>query len=107
MNDQRKTAASELRRIRKECRFTVRGMARNLNLTPSYWSKCERGLVVAGVETYESACALLGIHGEQRLHLFQRLGVIDAETRDLFERLYRQDPEAVKAGLKSLAEQAS
>lgn len=69
---------------------SLRAMARTLNLSPSYYSKIERGDVIASVETYSRiliACgivdrrAFLESIGFVRMEVFIRPGLLLIGTR--------------------------
>ena len=65
--------------------WSLRQFARHLSLSPSYYSKIERGEVVASLETYEALFDALSMEKEP---LLASLGMVDSETMEAVHFAY-------------------
>lgn len=89
-----------IREARLKKRIGLRDFVKRLHISPSYYSKVERGLALASVFTYEYICEELELDAPA---LLAPLGLVDSMTRRLFEDLYREDPASMKAALEKLS----
>ncbi|MDX1971081.1 MAG: helix-turn-helix transcriptional regulator [Candidatus Sumerlaeia bacterium] len=90
-----------IRTARLAQQISLRQFAQVVELSPSYYSKVERGEALAGSETYELICNKLGL--DAKLFL-PKIGLIDTETRRLFEEHYRANTEELTGFLRKMSE---
>lgn len=90
-----------IRAARLDRQISLRSFAAEMDLSPSYFSKVERGEALAGTTTYERICARLELDPKE---LLQDLGLIDSETQRLFEEQYRANAREVEGLLRKMAE---
>lgn len=98
-----KQVGDEFRLARQRKGISLRKFSETLNLSPSYYSKVERGEVVAGPKTYMAICHSLGIAHEG---ILEKVGKVDpeieaiiterqADASGLFRTLHHLPPEAI------------
>lgn len=95
-----KRLGGEIRSAREARKISLRQFAPEVELSASYYSKVERGEVLAEISTYERICKALGLDPEK---VFPKALVIDSEAVRLFEEAYRANAGAVKGELRKIA----
>jgi transcriptional regulator with XRE-family HTH domain len=76
-----------LRATRELKGISLRKFAAEIDVTPSYYSKLERGIMLAGNTTYERICEKLGLDSEEVL---EKIGLVDSEFEQDAIKYYRE-----------------
>ncbi|MCB2156545.1 helix-turn-helix domain-containing protein [bacterium] len=95
-----KRLGEKIRAARNNQSISLRQFAAQVELSPSYFSKVERGEALAGSHTYELICRKLGLDSSE---LLGEIGIIDSETQRLFEEQYRANASKVQGLLRKMA----
>lgn len=99
-SEQLKRLGERIRTARTERDISLRQFAALVNLSPSYFSKVERGEALAGSDTYELICGKLGLDSKE---LLGEIGLIDSETQHHFEELYRANAKELQGMLREMS----
>ena len=89
-----------IRKAREGRKLSIRAFARILNLSPSYYSKFERGLATPSIFTLEHIARWLGLDLVEVVH---GAGLMDSETADMISDLYRANPTRLRRVLRGMA----
>jgi transcriptional regulator with XRE-family HTH domain len=100
-SEELKRLGERIRTARTQQDISLRQFAAQVELSPSYFSKVERGEALAGSETYELICKRLGLEAKD---LLGEIGLIDSETQRLFEEQYRENAAKVQGMLRKMAD---
>ena len=76
------------RKERERQGVSLRQFSQQIGVSPSFYSKVERGEALAGIETYERIGESLGFEPQE---ILPQIGVIDSKTQELFRQLYRSN----------------
>lgn len=93
------TPGQTLRKAREAQGISLRRFAMLHNLSPSYYSKLERGEALPSAGTLEALALALGLDPQPLLHA---LGLIAPGDQALFEAAMRLDSKRTRAALRRI-----
>jgi transcriptional regulator with XRE-family HTH domain len=86
-----------VRTARDKKGVSLRHAASEVGMSPTHYSKIERGEAVASADKYTEVCRFLDLEPTE---LLPSLGMIDSETQKMIEQMYREDAIGLQGHLR-------